>query len=285
MLGRWGRDAGSLLGVEITSDSIHMLQVRRHGGRCERVAWALEPFEPFAGGQWWQDPDRVEAALRGAHRRCGGRQRRVAVALPASQVICKLCQLPASQTAAQMEAQLLADADTLFPFPLDDLVIDFHAMGASMGRSGYRDVMVAACRQSTLQPLEALFEAAGLQLDAVEVDSIALRRLLPRPCTGALALLRLEPDGITLHGWMQDGLPQRRELPAHASVERLAEWVADGLQVDEVLVCGAALGEHGRFAELSRQLKVPCRPLPTVAGLDCNDCSLACALALGGLRG
>ncbi|MFJ4434400.1 type IV pilus biogenesis protein PilM [Pseudomonas sp. NPDC089395] len=284
MLGRWGRDAGSLLGVEITSDSIHMLQVRRHRDRCERVAWALEPFEPFAGGHWWQDPDRIEAALRGAHRRCGGRQRRVAVALPASQVICKLCQLPASQTAAQMEAQLLADADTLFPFPLDDLVIDFHAMGASMGRSGYRDVMVAACRQSTLQPLEALFEAAGLQLDAVEVDSIALRRLLPQPFTGALALLRLEPDGITLHGWKQDGLPQRRELPAHASAEWLAEWVVDELQVDEVLVCGAALGEHGRFVELSRQLKVPCRPLPTVAGLDCNDCSLACALALGGLR-
>ncbi|AXM97022.1 type IV pilus biogenesis protein PilM [Pseudomonas plecoglossicida] len=284
MLGHWGRDAGSLLGVDIALDSIQMLQVRKRGGRCERVAWVHETFEPLAAGHWWQDPGRVELALRDAYRRSGTRQRRVAVALPVSQVICKRCQLPASQTAAQMEAQLLADADTLFPFPLDDLVIDFHAMGASTGRPGYRDVIVAACRQSTLQPLEALFEAAGLQLDAVEVDSIALRRLLPPQGTGASALLRVEPDAMTLHGWMPDGLPQRRDLPGHACVDRLAQWVVDELQVDDVLVCGAARGDHGRLMELSQQLTVPCRPLPAVAGLDCSDSSLACALALGGLR-
>jgi type IV pilus assembly protein PilM len=282
MLGRWGRDASSLLGVEITPDSIHMMQVRRHRGRVERVAWAREPFEPIAAGDWRQAPDRVEAALRGAYRRCGSRQRRVAVALPASQVICKLCQLPASQAEAEMEAQLLAEADTLFPFPLDDLVIDFQALGVSPGRTGYRDVLVAACRQSTLQPLEALFEAAGLELDAVELDSIALRRLLPQRCASAAALLRLEPGGATLHGWSHIGLPQRREWPTHAGMGRLAELHVDGL--DELLVCGAALAEHGSLIELNRQLNVPCRTLPPVEGLDCNDSSLACALALGGLR-
>ncbi|BBH43825.1 type IV pilus biogenesis protein PilM [Pseudomonas sp. KU43P] len=284
MLGRWGKDAGSLLGVEMTADSIHMLQVRRRRGRYERVAWAREPFEPFAAGDWQQDVARVEAALRDAYRRCGSRQRRVAVALPASQVICKLCQVSASQAEAEMEAQLLTDADTLFPFPLDDLVIDFQPMGASLGRAGYRDVLVAACRQSALQPLEALFEAVGLELDTVEVDSIALRRLMPPQCTPTAALLHVEPGAVTLHGWSREGLPQRHEMHAHACAGQLGKLLEGGLQLDELLVCGTALAGHDWLAELGQQLSVPCRMLPPVVGLDCGESSLACALALGGLR-
>ncbi|WP_286915475.1 MULTISPECIES: type IV pilus biogenesis protein PilM [unclassified Pseudomonas] len=284
MLGRWGKDAGSLLGVEITPDCVQIMQVRRHGGRCERVAWGREPFEPFAAGSWQQDPGRVEAALRGAYRRSGSRQRRVAVALPASQVIIKLCQLPASQAEAQMEAQLLADADTLFPFPLDDLVIDFQVRGVSSGRPDHRDVVVAACRQSTLEPLELLFEGAGLQLDAVEVDSVALHRLLPAQCATTSELLHLAPSGATLYGWSQGGLPQRHELPGQTWAERLAELFAGGVQRGELLVCGTAPEQRGWLAALSHQLGVPCRALPAVAGLDCSEGSLACALALGGLR-
>jgi len=152
MLGRMGKDAGSLLGVEIASDSVRVLQLRRLKGRYERVAWALERFEPFTAGDWWQAPDRVLAALSSAYRRSGSRQRRVAVALPASQVICKLWQLPPGQSEADLEAKLLADADRLFPFPLEELVMDFQVMGASQVQAGARDVMVAACRQAVLTP-------------------------------------------------------------------------------------------------------------------------------------
>lgn len=282
MLGRMGKDAGSLLGVEIASDSVRVLQLRRRKGRYEQVAWALERFEPFTAGDWWQAPDRVLAALRSAYRRSGSRQRRCAVALPCSQVICKLWQLPGNQSEADLEAQLLADADRLFPFPLEELVMDFQVMGASHVQAGAQDVMVAACRQTVLQPLEALFEAVGLQLEAVEVDSIALRRLLPPPCAEASGLLRLEPASATLHCWSRDVLPQRRELP----LDRLCELFVDCPFLDDLVVTSTPMIEHARLQELSEYLSVRCRPLPPVAGIDCRDNSmtLACALALGGLR-
>jgi len=282
MLGRMGKDAGSLLGVEIASDSVRMVQLRRRKGRYEPIAWALEAFEPFAAGDWWQAPDRVVAALRSAYRRSGSRQRRAAVALPASQVICKLCQLPANQPETEMEAQLLADADRLFPFPLEDLVMDFQLLGASSVHVGMQDVMVVACRQTVLQPLEALFDEAGLQLEVVEVDSIALQRLVPPPRTGGCALLRLEPDSATPHSWSQEVLPQRRAL----ALERLGESFVDGLQLDDLVVTGTAMLEQGRLQALSERLNVPCRLLPSLEGLECHDSSmaLACALALGGLH-
>ncbi|MFJ4113573.1 type IV pilus biogenesis protein PilM [Pseudomonas sp. NPDC089758] len=282
MLGRMGKDAGSLLGVEIAADSIRLVQLQRRKGRCERLAWEAEPFEPAGAGEWWQVPDRVVAALHRACRRSGSRQRRAAVALPASQVICKLCQLPADQPVAEMEAQLLADADRLFPFPLEDLVMDFQVLGPSCGQADARDVLVVACRQTVLQPLEALFDEAGLLLEVVEVDSIALWRMMPQPRADGSALLRLEPGSATLHGWSEGVLPQRREVP----LARLDELFVDNPQVQDLLLTGSLLLEQGRLDQLCSQLNRPCRPLPQVAGLACHDgdMALATALALGALR-
>ncbi|KAF1311377.1 pilus assembly protein PilM [Pseudomonas sp. SG-MS2] len=282
MLGRIGKDAGSLLGVEIAVDSVRLVQLQRRKGRCERLAWEVERFEPAGAADWWQVPDRVVAALRSACRRSGSRQRRVAVALPASQVICKLCQLPADQPVAEMEAQLLADADRLFPFPLEDLVMDFQVLGASCGQAGARDVLVVACRQTLLQSLEAIFDDAGLLLEVVEVDSIALRRMMPQPGADGCALLRLEPGSATLHCWSQGVLPQRREAP----LGRLAELFVDDLQVQDLLLAGSLQLEQGRLGDLIDRLEVPYRALPQVAGLACHDdnMALASALALGALR-
>ncbi|MDR2319331.1 MAG: pilus assembly protein PilM [Pseudomonas sp.] len=286
MLGRFGKDASSLLGVEIASDSIRIAQLRRRSGRFEQLVWAFQAFEPFAPGSSWQEPERLVAALSSAVRQSGSRQRRAVVALPASQVICKLCQLPASQAPSQMEAQLLADADRLFPFPLEDLVLDFQVLGASQSHPGSLDVLVAASRQSALQPLAVAFEAAGLELEVVEVDSIALRRLMPRQASGAAALLRVEPGSSTLHGWIDDGSPLQRELLPGAVLDLSGDVFGDGKGLEEVFVVGTPVIGQGLLDRLSERLGLPCRPLPPVAGVDCSDgcMALAFALAMGSVR-
>ncbi|MFJ4441352.1 type IV pilus biogenesis protein PilM [Pseudomonas sp. NPDC089422] len=283
MLGRFGKDASSLLGVEIASDSIRIAQLRRHRGRYQQLVWVVEPLAP---GNGWQDPDRIVAALRSAYRQSGSRQRRVAVALPASQVICKLCQLPVSQAPSQMEAQLLAEADRLFPFPLEDLVLDFQVLGASLLQPGSLDVLVAASRQSALQPVQAAFEAAGLELVVAEVDSIALRRLMPSQAKGQAALLRIEPGSSTLHGWLGDTLPVRREWLPGALPELPGDVFAEGAGPEEVLVVGAPAIGRGLHSRLAERLGLPCRPLPPVAGVDCSEScmALAFALAMGSVR-
>ena len=286
MFARFGKDASSLLGVEIASDSIRIAQVRRRRGRYEQLVWALQPFEPISLGNGWHDPERVVAALRSAFRQSGSRQRRAAVALPASQVICKLCQLPVSQAPSQMEAQLLAEADRLFPFPLEDMVLDFQVLGASHLQPGSLDVLVVASRQSALQPLAEAFEAAGLALEVVEVDSIALRRLMPGHAKDAAALLRVEPGGATLHGWLGGMLPLRRELLPGAVPGLAGDLFGEGKGPEEMLVVGAPAIGQASLVQMSEDLGVPCQPLPPVAGVDCSDgcMALAFALAMGSVH-
>ncbi|PYC26096.1 type IV pilus biogenesis protein PilM [Pseudomonas mosselii] len=296
MLGRFGRDAGSLLGVEIASGSIRMLHLHRQRGGWRVQGWAQERFEPALPGCAVSDEaEGLVMGLRRAHVQCRTRQFRVALALPASQVICKVCRLPAGLADLEVEAAVLAQAEQLFPFPLEDLALDFWVQGVCADDPGQFEVLVVACRQSQLDPLERVFSRAGLQLEAVEVDSFALRRaLLPEvPARGAV-LLQLEPGEVVMHRWHGRPAPQRQRLAlgspgqwdeAVDSLWRLGEQAP----ADEVALFGCAADE-GRAAYLREHLGVKCQvgcPRPLTGLLEMNGLRvaamvLACGLAMGG---
>ncbi|CAG8864370.1 hypothetical protein PS627_00996 [Pseudomonas fluorescens] len=301
MLGRLGKDAGSLLGLEIAPDSIRMLQLQRRRGHCQVSAWALEPLD---GGPlrdaWASDPAPVVAALRRAHQRTGSKQRRVAIALPGSQVISKVRRLSAGLNDVQMEAQVLAEADQFIPFPLDDTALDFQVLGPSLDQPGWVDVAVAACRQSHLDPLEQILAQAGLQARLVDVDSLALQRVLPS-APQTRAVVQLEMGRVVLHAWHAGPIPMRQELHAvpitPESIEQWLRCVLQGARVDVLLLAGAGGACASLRGFLQDRLGIPTRRLEPLTGLDltalpdADDLTLArgamataCGLAMGGLR-
>jgi len=81
MLGRFGKDAGSLVGVEITAHAIHLVQLQQRKGGWRVLGWAHEPLQLGAGNDWAAAPEQVSAALQRAHRRSGLGERRLALAL------------------------------------------------------------------------------------------------------------------------------------------------------------------------------------------------------------
>ena len=301
MLGRFGKDAGSLLGLEIAPDSIRLIQLQRRRGQCRVAAWALEPLagDPLRDGGI-SDPGPVVAALRRAHQRAGCRQRHVAIALPGSQVISKVRRLSEGMDDAQMEAQLLAEADQFIPFPLDDTALDFQVLGPCRAQPGHVEVVVAACRQSHLDPLEQVLAAAGLQARLVDVDSLALRRAMPGT-KGARAVVQLEHGRAILHAWHSGPLPVRQELHAKAatpeSLEPWLECVLRNAQLDGLLLAGSGAARSDVRSFLQDRLGIATQvvePLPGLGlrGLPDADAltqawasmAMACGLAMGGLR-
>ena len=304
MLGRVGRDAGSLLGVEIASDSIRLMQLQRRRGRFHVKAWAHETLEAqvFHDG-WVKAPEPVVAALRRAYQRSGSRQRRVAVALPGSQVICKVRHLSAGLDEAAMETQLLVEADQFIPFPLDDLALDFQVLGPSLSHPGKLDVIIAACRQSLLDPLEQLIEAAGLHAESVEVDSFALARVLPCSSQDRCAMLQIEAGQSILHAWSGPALPQRHELQPGsmdtAWLDRLAQLLeaqASQSPFDRLLLAGPDAAQAIMLPTLEARLGIACEVIDPLSALHLgrvpdvdalraqgSAMTLACGLALRGL--
>lgn len=293
MFGRFGRDVGSLLGVDIACGAVRMLHMRRQRGQARVVGWACEPLPD--GALRFDDNPSLVRALGEARRRCGSRQRRVALALPAAQVICKVAQLPRGISEQDLEGQLLAEAEHLFPFPLDDLALDFQLIGPAPQAVDKVEVLIAACRQSQLDPLEQLFAQAGLEVVAVEVDSFALRRVMA-PRSPRAALLHIESDRLALHCWSQGPVAQCRQWSQADSsgwFDEVAALLAPGqglVGVDALVLAGGAANAECA-AQLSRRLSLPCHlmclpeagaagPAPALHA----SMALACGLALGGLR-
>ncbi|MFS0825458.1 type IV pilus biogenesis protein PilM [Pseudomonas phoenicis] len=294
MLGRIGRDASSPLAVQIAHDSIRILQLSRHRGRPRVSAWALEPLErPALAVGAEQCLAALEAPLRRAVNRCASRQRQVAMALSAGQVMCKRCVLPAGLRDDALERQLLAQAEQLFPVPLDDLALDFQVLGPAT-TPGELDVLVAACRQSVLDPFEQLCASAGLQMVAMEIDSLALRRLMPAQ---GRALLVLERDDIVLHRWPEAAAPVHRCLvqsPFDLDDMGWSAHLGSVLGGDAQRLClTGALASADLAERLAGELAMPCEPLAPLQGLDLGTdmdetqagcMALPYGLALGGLQ-
>ncbi|MDV9031583.1 pilus assembly protein PilM [Pseudomonas sp. RAC1] len=290
MLGRFGRDGGSVLGVQITSDSVRMLQLSGARGRRRVSSWVHQVVAPVT--RLDADGESLAQALREAARRCG-RARRVALAMPGSQVICKVVQLPSAVPEAEREARLLADAEHLFPFPLDDLAMDFQVLGPTAQASQSLDVLIGAARQSLVETLLLPFEDAGLEVVAVEVDSVALARL--QPGADRQPLLLLEADGLALHTWGDAPLGVRVEqrfdngCTQAAYLQRIEDLLASaalGKSAAGLMVGGAAATSNW-LQVLEQHLGRVCQPICSayvrkdMPAADHGAMALPLALALG----
>ncbi|MNE17211.1 Competence protein A [compost metagenome] len=258
MLGRLGKDAGSLLGIEITPPFIRLVRLRRHRGRYSVQAWALEPLPATAMHNGWiADPEQVGAALLQAVRRSAGSVRRAAIALPAGLVIEKLLSMPADLDDEAIIERLPADAGQFVPFALEDAAVDFQVMGPDPDASQHQRVVVAACHLALLDVLQASLETAGVRACVVEPDSHALQRALQ--IDGLL--LQAEADVLVIHEWGEGPVSMRREvrMPAPGDVVQCLATAVDNYLLsspgralpDQLLLAGAAAVDP----DLPRQLQ------------------------------
>ena len=191
MLGRFGMDAGSLLGIEIAPPSIRLVQLHRRKGAWHVRAWALEPLPAGAMLDGWiADPEVVGQALKRALQRSGSRCRQAAVALPATRAISKLMTLPTGLSDAEVAAQVRDAAEQFIPFDLEDTALDYRVLEPPAGDAVSVQVAVAACHRGLLDVLEGTFEVAGLSARVLEVDSHALQRAT----TDDAATLQIDAD-------------------------------------------------------------------------------------------
>jgi type IV pilus assembly protein PilM len=173
----FNRQQPSLLGVDISSSSITLVEV----GRDKAGHLVLErcAIEALASG-WVTDGniekfDEVADVLKRVVKKSGARTKNVAMALPPSAVISKKIILPGGLSDAELEVQVESEANKYIPFSLDEVSLDFCVLGPSAASSGDVEVLIAASRKEKVQDRQGLAEAAGLKPIVVDVESYASR--------------------------------------------------------------------------------------------------------------
>jgi len=177
VLGLFSKKANTLLGIDISSTSVKLLELSRSGSRYKVEAYAVEPLPANAIVEKnIAELEGVGQALSRVLAKAKTNVRSVSVAVAGSAVITKTVEMEAGLSDDELENQLKLEADQYIPYPLEEVAIDFEVQGISPRNPERVEVLLAACRKENVEVREAALALAGLTAKVVDVEAYALER-------------------------------------------------------------------------------------------------------------
>ena len=196
-----------LIGVDISSTAVKLLQLSRSGNRFRVEHYAVEPLPPNAVVE--KNIVEVEAvgeAIRRAVNRSGTKARHAAAAVAGSAVITKLIPMPADLDENDMEAQVELEAVNYIPYPIEEVNLDFEVLGAIPNNPEMVQVLLAASRSENVELRQSALELGGLTARVMDVEAFAVENAfalvaseLPIASDGVVALVDIGATMTTLN--------------------------------------------------------------------------------------
>ena len=164
-----------LIGVDISSTAVKLLQLSQSGGRCRVEHYAVEPLPPNAVVE--KNIVEVEAvgeAIKRALARSGAKSKFAAAAVAGSAVITKVIPMPADLSEDDLEGQIQAEANQYIPYPLEEVSLDFEVLGPVKDNPDMMNVLLAASRTENVDVRVAALDIGGLASRVVDVEAFAM---------------------------------------------------------------------------------------------------------------
>jgi type IV pilus assembly protein PilM len=167
--------ARPLLGLDITTSSVKLIELSMSGGQYRVEAYAAEPTPPNSiNEKAIVDANAVGEAIKRAVKRAGARAKEAAVAISGDAAITKIIQMPRNLSENELEGQVEMQADQYIPFPMEEVSFDFEVIGPSEKDPEMLDVLLVATRSENVEQRVAACAAAGLTAKIVDVEAFAL---------------------------------------------------------------------------------------------------------------
>ncbi len=173
----FGRRTRPLIGLDITTSSIKLVELGFSGGKYRVESYAAEATPRGAiNEKAIIDAEAVGEAIKRAVKRAGARSKEVAIAISGDAAITKLIQMPVGLSQRDLEAQVELQADQYIPFPMEEVSYDFEVLGVSARDPGMNDVLLVATRTENVDQRQVAVSTAGLTAHIVDVEAFALER-------------------------------------------------------------------------------------------------------------
>jgi len=177
VFGLFGKKNDTLLGIDISSSSVKLLELSRSGDKFRVEAYAVEPLPANSVVEKnINDAELVGEVVKKVVSKSRTGNRLAAVAVAGSAVITKTIQMSSGLNEQELENQITVEADQYIPYPLDEVAIDFEVLGESETSSEQVDVLLAACRKENVELREDALEIGGLTTKVVDVEAYAIER-------------------------------------------------------------------------------------------------------------
>jgi type IV pilus assembly protein PilM len=166
-----------ILGIDISSSAIKLIEVEPNQDDYRVLSYGVLPLPPGAVvDREIIDVEETAKVLKQVYEDSKTSSSNVAVAVSGASVISNVIDVPVALSEKQLEARVELEAETIIPFPLDQVNLDFAVVGQNPLSKDELRVQVVACqRDSVDRRLEVIIQA-GLDPTVVDVESFAFAR-------------------------------------------------------------------------------------------------------------
>ncbi|HET8553621.1 MAG TPA: pilus assembly protein PilM [Rhodanobacteraceae bacterium] len=167
--------AAPLIGVDISSTAVRLLQLGRSGSRYRVEHYAVEPLPANAVVE--KNIVEVEAvgeAIRRALSHSGSKLKHAAAAVAGSAVITKVITMPAELSEDDLEGQIQVEANQYIPYPIEEISLDFETLGPVRDNPEMNNILLAASRTENVDMRVAALDLGGLTAKVVDVEAFAM---------------------------------------------------------------------------------------------------------------
>jgi type IV pilus assembly protein PilM len=196
-----------LIGVDISSTAVKLLQLSRAGNRYRVEHYAVEPLPPNAVVE--KNIVEVEAvgeAIKRAVARSGTRAKHAAAAVAGSAVITKVIPMAGDMDEDELESQVELEAVNYIPYPIEEVNLDFEVLGPMPGNAEMVQVLLAASRSENVEARVSALELGGLTARVMDVEAFAIENAfqlladgLSAPRDGIIAMVDTGATMTTLN--------------------------------------------------------------------------------------
>lgn len=166
-----------LLGLDISSTSVKLLELSKSNGRYRVESYGVEPLPPNAVVEKnISDVEGVGEAIKRLVSRSKASSKLAAVAVAGSAVITKTIEMDGALSDDELENQITVEADQYIPYPLDEVAIDFEVQGPAPRNPDQVEVLLAACRKENVELRQAALELGGIKARVVDIEAHAMKR-------------------------------------------------------------------------------------------------------------
>ena len=173
------KPSSMMVGIDIGSHCIKAVLLQETDAGMRLEALAIEPMPKGAMSERSiQDIEAIGNVIAKLKRKIPKSVQTAAVAVSGQTVITKVIFMDVSLTDAELESQIAIEADSLIPYPLDEVNIDFEKLAINEADPSKVNVLLSAARTESVQARVGALETANLKAAVVDVETYALSRAM-----------------------------------------------------------------------------------------------------------
>lgn len=167
-----------MVGIDIGSHAVKAVLLKE----SSEGNYTLEDYviEPVARGavveREIQDIDAVSQAIEKVRKKISNKVLNAATAVSGQTVITKIIFMDSVLTEEELASQIEIEADSLIPYPLDEVSLDFETLGINEADPAKVNVLLSAARTELIEAKVSAIDSVGFETKVVDVESYAISR-------------------------------------------------------------------------------------------------------------